>query len=164
MSPALDFPQFFKTEALSCWTRPGSREGRGPGPPWHESRERSWRKIEAGTEGAWKQRLRDSEGPGHERSRGESQSLQFRLLEPFCLGPPVLEPDLHLGLRQLQLGGELSSLRYRQVLLLSELLLKRVELLGGEGSPRLPVWLVLPQRAAEGPGGRLEPQVCNGNC
>ena len=143
---------------------PSSGEGGRPRPPRHEGREGGGREVEACTEGAGQQGLGDTERPRHERSGGEPQSLQLRLLQTFCLGSPVLKPDLHLSLRQLELGRELCSLCYRQVLLLSELLLKRVELLGGEGSPRLPVWLVLPQRATERPGGRLEPQVCNGNC
>lgn len=121
----------------------GSGEGRGPGSPRHERGEGSWRKVEA-TEGSWKQRLRNSEGPGHQRSWGKSESLQFWLLETFCLGSPVLKPNLDLSLRELQLGGELCSLSYRQVLLLSELLLQGVQLLGSEGGPRFPVWFMFP--------------------
>ena len=83
----------------------------------------------------------------HHRRRRKTDPLNFRLLDPLGLGPPVLEPDLDLGLGELELVGELCALRDGEVLLLPELLLQRVQLLGGEGGARLPVGLVLPQRA-----------------
>ena len=109
-----------------------------------------------------------SENAGDQGGRDHGQVLpgvlqaglvNLRLGDPLRLGPPVLEPDLHLGLRQLQLGGELGPLGYRQVLLLPELLLQGVQLLGGEGGAGLPVGLVLPQGTAQGAGRGLEPQV-----
>ena len=99
-------------------------------------------------QGARQQRRGDAEGSRKHRRRGKTQPLQFGLLEPLGLGPPVLEPDLDLGLGELELGGELGPLGDRQVLLLPELLLQAVQLLGREGCPWLPVRLVLPQRAA----------------
>ncbi len=71
-----------------------------------------------------------------------------------------MEPDLDLGLGELELVGELCPLRDGEVLLLTELLLQRVQLLGREGGARLPVGFVLPQRAAQRPRGWPEPQVC----
>ena len=99
------------------------------------------------------QRRGDAEGSRKHRRRSEAKSFDLGLLEPLGLGPPVLEPDLDLGLGELELGGELGPLGDRQVLLLPELLLQAVQLLGREGRPRLPVRLVLPQRAAQGTHG-----------
>ena len=159
VSPALNFSLQCLQEQV--WTGLTSREGRGPGRPGHEGGQGGGGEVEAGTEGPGQQRLGDTEGPRHEGGRGEPQPLQLRLLQPLGLGSPVLEPDLDLGLRQLQLGGELCPLGYRQVLLLPELLLQGVQLLGGEGGAGLPVGLVLPQGTAQGAGRGLEPEVCN---
>jgi hypothetical protein len=63
-------------------------------------------------------------------------------LKPFRLGPAVLEPDLDLRLRQLQLRRELGPLRDGQILLVLELLLQGRQLLGRERGPGLPVGLV----------------------
>lgn len=79
--------------------------------------------------------------------------VHLGLGDPLGLGSPVLEPDLDLCLGELELGGELGPLGDGQVLLLPELLLQAVQLLGREGRPRLPVRLVLPQRAAQGTHG-----------
>ena len=103
--------------------------------------------VEA-VQGARQQRRGDAEGSRKHRRRGKTQPLQFGLLEPLGLGPPVLEPDLDLCLGELELGGELGPLGDGQVLLLPELLLQAVQLLGRERRSRLPVRLVLPQRAA----------------
>ena len=54
-------------------------------------------------------------------------------LSPLGLVPPVLEPDLDLGLGEPQAGGQLSSLRSRQVLLVVELLLEFEDLQVREG-------------------------------
>ena len=105
-----------------------------------------------------KQRGRDPEGSRKHRRRSEAKSLDLGLLEPLGLGPPVLEPDLDLGLGELELGGELGPLGDGQVLLLTELLLQAVQLLGCEGGPGLPVGLVLPKSAAQGTHGG--PGVC----
>ena len=94
--------------------------------------------------------------------------VHLRLGQPLGLGPPVLEPDLDLGLAQLQLVGKLRSLGNRQVLFLLELILERHQLLGGEGSPRLPVGLVLSQMAPQGKAGHLtkalKPMRNGGGC
>lgn len=55
-----------------------------------------------------------------------------RLLPPLRLVPPVLEPDFHLGLGQSQDGGQVGSLRGRQVPLLAEFLLQLEHLKVGE--------------------------------
>ena len=103
--------------------------------------------------------MRNSKRSGHERGRGEPQPLQLGLLQPLGLGASVLKPDFDLSLCELELGRELCSLRYRQVLLLPELLLQGVELLGGEGCPGLPVGFMLPQGTAEWSRGWLESQI-----
>ena len=95
----------------------------------------------------------------HEGRGRESNPFDFRLLDPFGLGAPVLEPDLDLGLGELELVGELCSLRDGEVLLLTELLLQGVQLLGGEGGARLPVGFVLPQGTANGTRGCTEGHV-----
>jgi len=95
------------------------------------------------------------EVPGHgplgaRRSSTQSRHLDLLdlcLLEALGLCPSVLEPDLHLRLRQPERRGELSPLGDAQVLLLPELLLQREQLLCGEGSAGLPVGFVLPQVA-----------------
>jgi hypothetical protein len=81
--------------------------------------------------------------------RRHFQLLQLGLLKPLRFGAPVLEPDLHLGLREPQAARELRPLRYAEVLLIPELLLECQELLRGEGRPGLPVGLVLPQIALQ---------------
>ena len=52
------------------------------------------------------------------------------------LGPLVLEPDLHLGVAQLQVVGEALAALLRQVAVLLELALQRTQLLVGERRPR----------------------------
>jgi len=84
-----------------------------------------------------------------QRPRRHLDFLDFRLLQPLGFGATVLEPDLHLRLRQVQRTGELGALGDRQVLLLAELLLQRHQLLRGEGRARLPVRLVLAQVALQ---------------
>lgn len=49
------------------------------------------------------------------------------------LGPSVLEPDLHLGLRQTKGKGEVQSLADGQVSCLAEFVLEGDQLLVGEG-------------------------------
>ena len=44
------------------------------------------------------QRGRDPERAGQQRHRGDPDPLHLRLLEPLCLGAPVLKPDLDLEL------------------------------------------------------------------
>ena len=95
---------------------------------------------------------------GDERGRDErhvpGRGLQaglvsLRLLQSLGLGPPVLEPDLDLGVGQLEAVGELGPLGDGEVALLNILLLQLGELLVGEGSPGLPVRLVFPQSALQ---------------
>lgn len=73
--------------------------------------------------------------------------LHLGLLEPLGFSSPVLEPDLDLGLRQRQGGGELGSFGNGQVLLLTKLPLQGKELRGGEGSAGLAVGFVFSQGA-----------------
>ena len=94
-------------------------------------------------------------GQGCPRVGRESDFVQLGFCQPLVFCSPVLEPDLDLGLAQLQLVGKLRSLGNRQVLLLLELILERHQLLGGEGSPGLAVGLVLSQMAPQGKAGHL---------
>ena len=48
----------------------------------------------------------------------DPDSIHLGLLQPLRLGAAVLEPDLHLGLGQLELAGEFGSLGDGQILLL----------------------------------------------
>lgn len=66
-------------------------------------------------------------------------------LDPLPLGAPVLEPDLHLHLAQLERVRDVRALRERQVLLAEELLLQLQQLLAGESRPSP---AALPRRAA----------------
>ena len=77
------------------------------------------------------------------------------LCNSLLLGPPVLEPDLDLGVGQLKFLGKLCPLCDGEVALGFVFLLQVVELLTGEGSPRLPVGPVLPQDGADWEDGRL---------
>jgi hypothetical protein len=56
----------------------------------------------------------------------------------FPLGAPVLEPDLHLRLRQTERQRQVESLAHRQVARRLELVLQRHQLLVGEGGARPP--------------------------
>ncbi|KAL6475876.1 hypothetical protein MHYP_G00143750 [Metynnis hypsauchen] len=75
------------------------------------------------------------------------QLLQLGLLQPLGLCAPVLEPDLHLCLCQVERARELCTFRNGQVLLLAKLALQGQQLGRGERCARLPVGFVLPQRA-----------------
>jgi hypothetical protein len=83
------------------------------------------------------------------RACGHLHLLDLRLLEPLGLGATVLEPDLDLGLGEVEVGAELCPLGDGKVLLLAELLLQRHELLRRERGARFPVRLVLPEVALE---------------
>ena len=75
------------------------------------------------------ERGRNSKWSRHHRGGGgggEPHPLDLRLREALGLGPPVLEPDLDLGLGQLQVAGELGPLRDGEILLLIVLLLQGV--------------------------------------
>lgn len=52
--------------------------------------------------------------------RGHLQLFQFCLLQSFCLGPSVLEPDFDLGLCEVQRAGKLGTLGDGEVLFLAE--------------------------------------------
>ena len=67
------------------------------------------------------------------------------LCNPLLLGPPVLEPDLDLGVAQLELLGELCPLGDGEVALGFVLGLQQLQLLAGERSPGFPVRPVFPQ-------------------
>ena len=54
------------------------------------------------------------------------------------LGPAVLEPDLDLGLGQVEAEGEVEPLAHREVAGRLELVLEADQLLVGEGCPRPP--------------------------
>ena len=73
----------------------------------------------------------------------------LRLGRPLGLGPPVLEPDLDLGVRQLKVGGEGQPLLHAEVGGLLVAGLQPAQLHLGEGGPWLPVRPVLPQRAPQ---------------
>ena len=81
------------------------------------------------------------------KSFSVSLSLErLRLCTSLCLRSSVLEPDLDLGIRQLQLPGHLLPLLHAEVGPLLVLDLQFGQLLAGEGSPGLPVRFVFPQR------------------
>ena len=109
---------------------------------WPERRmERAeWRVVRAG-------RNVHTESRREHRFGRHLEFLEFSLLEALGLGPPVLEPDLDLSFGEVERGGELGTFGYREVLLLAEFALKSEKLWRGEGSPGLPVRLVLPERA-----------------
>ena len=75
--------------------------------------------------------------------------VSLGLLQPLGLGASVLEPDLDLGVRQLETLRKLRPLGDGQVTLLDVFLLQLGELLICEGCPGFPVRLVFPQRALE---------------
>lgn len=93
---------------------------------------------------------REAEARGQHRFRSHFQFFQLCLLQPFRLGPSVLEPDFDLGLCEVQGAGELGALCDGEVLFLAELALERQELRRGEGCARLPIGLVLAQGAGGG--------------
>lgn len=90
---------------------------------------------------------------GQHRLGCHFQFLQLCLLQPLGFGSPVLEPDLHLGFRQVQRAGELCALGDGKVLLLAKLPLQGEQLGRGEGGSGLPVRLVFSQRTR----GRTQP-------
>ena len=95
------------------------------------------------------------EGAGEGGEGGPPHHLAAELLslrDPLLLGAPVLEPDLDLGVGQLQLGRELRALGDGEVGLGLVLPLEAVQLLGSEGGPRLAVSAVLAEDGS-GPGG-----------
>lgn len=77
--------------------------------------------------------------PNNSLRRGVAQvsRLQLRGQLPFPLIPPVLEPDLHLSLRQVQGGGQAGPLRAAQVALDVEGGLELENLAPGEHRARL---------------------------
>lgn len=72
--------------------------------------------------------------------------LHLGLLQSLGFGPSVLEPDLYLCFSQAERAGELGTLSDGEVLLLTELALKRQELSCREWSARLTIRLVLSER------------------
>ena len=111
--------------------------------------EAAWRKRGQTTDHSREQRGRDSERSRNHRGGGEPHPLNLRLLEPLGLGPPILEPDLHLGLGELQVAGELCTLWDGEILLLIVFLLQGVQLLSGERCSWFPVGFMLPQHTLE---------------
>ena len=69
----------------------------------------------------------------------------FCLRDSLFLCSSVLEPDLDLGVRQLELLGKVCSLGDGEVSLGLVFLLQSVQLLGGEGSSGFAISSVLPQ-------------------
>ncbi len=72
--------------------------------------------------------------------------IQLRFRKPLGLGPPILEPDLDLRLRQLQLIRKLCPLRDREIVLLAILPLESRQLSRRERRPRLPISFMLAQQ------------------
>lgn len=81
---------------------------------------------------------------GQDRLGGQFKLFQLGLLQSLGFGPPVLEPDFDLSLRQVERVGELGSLGDGEVLLLAKLALQRQQLRGSEGRARFPVVFVFP--------------------
>jgi hypothetical protein len=86
---------------------------------------------------------------GHTDGRRHRILIHLRLREPLGLGPPVLEPDLDLRLRQLQLIRKLCPLRDGQIGLLAILPLQSRQLGLGERRPLLAVSFMLAEGAAQ---------------
>ncbi len=72
--------------------------------------------------------------------------IQLRFREPLGLGPPILEPDLNLCLRQLQLIRKLRPLRDREIVLLAIFALQSRQLSRRERRARLPISFMLAQQ------------------
>lgn len=72
-------------------------------------------------------------------------SLCFSLSQPLLLGPAVLEPDLDLCFRELQVFCKFSSFSNGQVLLLTKLALQCDELRAREWGPGFAIFLLLLQ-------------------
>ena len=72
----------------------------------------------------------------------------FSLGDSLFLCSPVLEPDLDLSVSQLKILGKLRPLGDGEVTLGFVFPLQLLQLVGGEGRPRLPVRLVFPQDGA----------------
>ena len=68
--------------------------------------------------------------------------------------PPVLVPGLHLGVCQAQFGRQLHPVLDREIFLSLEAGLQGLQLVVGEGSPRLPL-LPLSGRFSAGAVGRV---------
>ncbi len=72
--------------------------------------------------------------------------IQLRFRKPLGLGPPILEPDLDLRLRQLQLIRKFCPLRDREIVLLAIFALESRQLSRSERRPRLPISSMLAQQ------------------
>lgn len=81
---------------------------------------------------------------------GHFEPLQLCLLQSLGLCSSVLEPDLHLCLRQAERAGKFSAFCDRQILLLTELPFEGQELSSGERCSGFTVRLVLPESACCG--------------
>lgn len=95
---------------------------------------------------SWQQRRRYESIMCCQSCRGvcrQPHFVKFSLLKPFRLCSPVLEPDFHLRLGQLEVVGELCSLSDAQILLFFELVFQRHQLARCEWGARFPVSLVL---------------------
>ena len=79
-------------------------------------------------------------------SGGHLDLLEFCLLESFAFRPPILKPDLDLGLCEVQRGRELGPFGDGEVLTLPELSLEGEQLLRREGGPWFAVGFVLPEK------------------
>ena len=97
----------------------------------------------------WLSELRSVKG-GWQPERGRQhglgrhfQLLDLGLVQALGFRAPILEPDLHLRLSQIQRRRELGALRYGEVLFLAELALEGEQLRGGEGRARFAVRFVL---------------------
>jgi hypothetical protein len=95
------------------------------------------------------QRGRNEAVMGHTDRRRHGILIHLRLREPLCLGPPVLEPDLDLRLRQLQLIRKLCPLCDGQVGLLPVFPLESRQLGLGERRSLLAVSFMLAEGAAQ---------------
>lgn len=107
----------------------GPREGVWRAPCWRPHvRSEGERQRECRQDGLW----------------GQFKLFQLGLLQSLGFGPPVLEPNFDLSLRQVERVGELGSLSDGEVLLLAKLALQRQQLGGSEGRARFPVVFVFP--------------------
>lgn len=81
--------------SVARWPHEHGGRRRGVGVPGHGSRDEGWHPGSTWRTHPGEHESRAEAGV-QQGSRRQPELLYFRLLQPLCLGPPVLKPDLHL--------------------------------------------------------------------